>query len=173
MSYRIVQLPEFSSSTGTLYTKSMKNNRMFRLSYNEQSANKKSNQTILKKDIYLHNLFLKPISNEFHRKSRNRNNFIPNQVILTMDKKAKSKFQMNKELYQKYYKIKQLSMNSIKTETCLFHNSLLKSSFELYSKNTNSTNSKVDKSTSTMCYSKTLENQHVSYSTKPHLKKVL
>ena len=81
MSYRIVQLPEFSS-TGSLYTKIIKNNRMFRLSYNEKSANKNSNQTILKKDVYLHNLLLKPLSPDFHKKSRNRNSFIPNQVIL-------------------------------------------------------------------------------------------
>ena len=32
---------------------------------------------------------------------------------------------------------------------------------------------KVDKSTSTMSYSKTLDTQHASYSTKHHLKKVL
>ena len=36
MSYRIVQLPEFSSAA-SLYTKSMKKNRMFRLSYNENN----------------------------------------------------------------------------------------------------------------------------------------
>ena len=95
MSYRIVQLPEFSS-TGSLYTKSMKNNRMFRLSYNEKSANKNSNQTILKKDVYLHNLLLKPLSPDFHKKSRNRNSFIPNQVILSITKKEKSKFEKNK-----------------------------------------------------------------------------
>lgn len=172
MSYRIVQLPEFSS-TGSLYTKSMKNNRMFRLSYNEKSANKNSNQTILKKDVYLHNLLLKPLSPDFHKKSRNRNSFIPNQVILSITKKEKSKFEKNKELYQKLYTIKKLSMNSTntKTEPCLFHNSLLKSSFEVYSKN--AICAKVDKSTSTMSYSKTLDTQHASYSTKHHLKKVL
>ena len=172
MSYRIVQLPEFSS-TGSLYTKSMKNNRMFRLSYNEKSANKNSNQTILKKDVYLHNLLLKPLSPDFHKKSRNRNSFIPNQVILSITKKEKSKFEKNKKLYQKLYTIKKLSMNSTntKTEPCLFHNSLLKSSFEIYSKN--AICAKVDKSTSTMSYSKTLDTQHASYSTKHHLKKVL
>ena len=172
MSYRIVQLPEFSS-TGSLYTKSMKNNRMFRLSYNEKSANKNSNQTILKKDLYLHNLLLKPLSPDFHKKSRNRNSFIPNQVILSITKKEKSKFEKNKKLYQKLYTIKKLSMNSTntKTEPCLFHNSLLKSSFEVYSKN--AICAKVDKSTSTMSYSKTLDTQHASYSTKHHLKKVL
>lgn len=172
MSYRIVQLPEFSS-TGSLYTKSMKNNRMFRLSYNEKSANKNSNQTILKKDVYLHNLLLKPLSPDFHKKSRNRNSFIPNQVILSITKKEKSKFEKNKKLYQKLYTIKKLSMNSTntKTEPCLFHNSLLKSSFEVYSKN--AICAKVDKSTSTMSYSKTLDTQHASYSTKHHLKKVL
>ena len=172
MSYRIVQLPEFSS-TGSLYTKSMKNNRMFRLSYNEKSANKNSNQTILKKDVYLHNLLLKPLSPEFHKKSRNRNSFIPNQVILSITKKEKSKFEKNKKLYQKLYTIKKLSMNSTntKTEPCLFHNSLLKSSFEVYSKN--AICAKVDKSTSTMSYSKTLDTQHASYSTKHHLKKAL
>ena len=172
MSYRIVQLPEFSS-TGSLYTKSMKNNRMFRLSYNEKSANKNSNQTILKQDVYLHNLLLKPLSPDFHKKSRNRNSFIPNQVILSITKKEKSKFEKNKKLYQKLYTIKKLSMNSTntKTEPCLFHNSLLKSSFEVYSKN--AICAKVDKSTSTMSYSKTLDTQHASYSTKHHLKKVL
>ena len=172
MSYRIVQLPEFSS-TGSLYTKSMKNNRMFRLSYNEKSSNKNSNQTILKKDVYLHNLLLKPLSPDFHKKSRNRNSFIPNQVILSITKKEKSKFEKNKKLYQKLYTIKKLSMNSTntKTEPCLFHNSLLKSSFEVYSKN--AICAKVDKSTSTMSYSKTLDTQHASYSTKHHLKKVL
>ena len=172
MSYRIVQLPEFSS-TGSLYTKSMKNNRIFRLSYNEKSANKNSNQTILKKDVYLHNLLLKPLSPDFHKKSRNRNSFIPNQVILSITKKEKSKFEKNKKLYQKLYTIKKLSMNSTntKTEPCLFHNSLLKSSFEVYSKN--AICAKVDKSTSTMSYSKTLDTQHASYSTKHHLKKVL
>ena len=172
MSYRIVQLPEFSS-TGSLYTKSMKNNRMFRLSYNEKSANKNSNQTILKKDVYLHNLLLKPLSPDFHKKSRNRNSFIPNQVILSITKKEKSKFEKNKKLYQKLYTIKKLSMNSTntKTEPCLFHNSLLKSSFEVYSKN--AICAKVDKSTSTISYSKTLDTQHASYSTKHHLKKVL
>ena len=172
MSYRIVQLPEFSS-TGSLYTKSLKNNRMFRLSYNEKSANKNSNQTILKKDVYLHNLLLKPLSPDFHKKSRNRNSFIPNQVILSITKKEKSKFEKNKKLYQKLYTIKKLSMNSTntKTEPCLFHNSLLKSSFEVYSKN--AICAKVDKSTSTMSYSKTLDTQHASYSTKHHLKKVL
>ena len=172
MSYRIVQLPEFSS-TGSLYTKSMNNNRMFRLSYNEKSANKNSNQTILKKDVYLHNLLLKPLSPDFHKKSRNRNSFIPNQVILSITKKEKSKFEKNKKLYQKLYTIKKLSMNSTntKTEPCLFHNSLLKSSFEVYSKN--AICAKVDKSTSTMSYSKTLDTQHASYSTKHHLKKVL
>ena len=172
MSYRIVQLPEFSS-TGSLYTKSMKNNRMFRLSYNEKSANKNSNQTILKKDVYLHNLLLKPLSPDFHKKSRNRNSFIPNQVILSITKKEKSKFEKNKKLYQKLYTIKKLSMNSTntKTEPCLFHNSLLKSSFEVYSKN--AICAKVDKSTSTMSYSKTLDTQHASYSTKHHLKKAL
>ena len=172
MSYRIVQLPEFSS-TGSLYTKSMKNNRMFRLSYNEKSANKNSNQTILKKDVYLHNLLLKPLSPDFHKKSRNRNSFIPNQVILSITKKEKSKFEKNKKLYQKLYTIKKLSMNSTntKTEPCLFPNSLLKSSFEVYSKN--AICAKVDKSTSTMSYSKTLDTQHASYSTKHHLKKVL
>lgn len=172
MSYRIVQLPEFSS-TGSLYTKSMKNNRMFILSYNEKSANKNSNQTILKKDVYLHNLLLKPLSPDFHKKSRNRNSFIPNQVILSITKKEKSKFEKNKKLYQKLYTIKKLSMNSTntKTEPCLFHNSLLKSSFEVYSKN--AICAKVDKSTSTMSYSKTLDTQHASYSTKHHLKKAL
>ena len=172
MSYRIVQLPEFSS-TGSLYTKSMKNNRMFRLSYNEKSANKNSNQTILKKDVYLHNLLLKPLSPDFHKKSRNRNSFIPNQVILSITKKEKSKFEKNKKLYQKLYTIKKLSMNSTntKTEPCLFHNSLLKSSFEVYSKN--AICAKVDKSTSTISYSKTLDTQHASYRTKHHLKKVL
>ncbi len=172
MSYRIVQLPEFSS-TGSLYTKSMKNNRMFRLSYNEKSSNKNSNQTILKKDVYLHNLLLKPLSPDFHKKSRNRNSFIPNQVILSITKKEKSKFEKNKELYQKLYTIKKLSMNSTntKTEPCLFHNSLLKSSFEVYSKN--AICAKVDKSTSTISYSKTLDTQHASYSTKHHLKKAL
>ena len=71
------------------------------------------------------------------------------------------------------YTIKKLSMNSTntKTEPCLFHNSLLKSSFEVYSKN--AICAKVDKSTSTMSYSKTLDTQHASYSTKHHLKKVL
>ena len=172
MSYSIVQLPEFSLK-GSLYTKSMKNNRMFRLSYNEKSANKNSTQTILKKDVYLHNLLLKPLSPDFHKKSRNRNSFIPNQVILSITKKEKSKFEKNKKLYQKLYTIKKLSMNSTntKTEPCLFHNSLLKSSFEVYSKN--AICAKVDKSTSTMSYSKTLDTQHASYSTKHHLKKVL
>lgn len=174
MAYRIVQLPEFSSA-GSLYTKSMKKNRMFRLSYNENNGNKKSNQTILKKDVYLHNLFLKPLSPDFHKKSRNRNTFIPNQVILTIDRKEKSKCQKNKELYPKLFQIKKLSMNSTntKTEPCLFHNSLLKSSFELYSKNTNTISPKVDKSTSTMSYSKTLDTQHASNSTKHHFKKAL
>lgn len=130
---KIVSRPQKS----ILYYKN-KANKKYKV-FNDQSFKNKFNGIILKKDYYIQNLFYKKAqcvpslkySYDFQSKPIHRNNMIPKQVILSIDKKEE-KNELSKTVYSNFLRFNMPSLYSsrMKTEPCIFHNTYLKSSFE-------------------------------------------
>ena len=130
---KIISRPQKS----ILYYKS-KANKKYKI-FNDQSFKNKFNGIILKKDYYIQNLFYKKAqsipsfkySYDYPSKPVHRNNMIPKQVILSINKKEE-KNDLSKTVYSNFLKFNMPSLYSsrMKTEPCIFHNTYLKSSLE-------------------------------------------
>ena len=124
---KIISRPQKS----ILYYKSIANKK-YKI-FNDQSFKNNFNGIILKKDFYKKAQSIPSLkySYDYPSKPVNRNNMIPKQVILSINKKEE-KNDLSKIGYSNFLKFNMPSLYSsrLKTEPCIFHNTYLKSSLE-------------------------------------------